>query len=242
MNKSAKFELAYGIHPVEEIIKSKKRKIHVIHTIESKFNFVKKISAKAKYPIEIKKTTRQFLDRACECNDHQGVVCYVEKFHFRKKFFDFQKNPLIVLFDGIQDPRNLGALIRSAYCANMSGVVLGKKNSSPVSAAAFKSSAGLAENIDIYEDESSLSAAKNALKNGYEIYLADFGGISINDLDLKKRPICLVVGSEGFGVSKELRSMGIVVSIPQKRNDISYNASVAGGIAMFNFANKLGFL
>jgi 23S rRNA (guanosine2251-2'-O)-methyltransferase len=242
MNKLIKSELAYGIHPVEEIIKSKKRKVHLIYAIESKLVFIKKLAAKVAYPIEIKKGTRTFLDKICGCSDHQGVACYVDKFHYRKIFFDSQKHPLIVIFDGIQDPRNLGALIRSAYCSNVSGVIIGKKNSSPLSPAAFKSSAGLAENIDIYEDLSSLSATRSALKNGYKIYLADFGGEPINIINIGKEPICLIIGSEGFGVKKELRSMGTIVSIPQKRIDISYNASVAGGIIMFNFASKLGFL
>jgi len=237
--------IIYGIHPIIEVIKAEKRKIIKIlissNSNKNLFDKVKKLIILKNLKIKIELVNKNFLDKISNSNEHQGIVAYVDNFIFKKEFFNPQKEKLILLFDKIQDPRNLGALLRSAYCSNISGVILSTIKSSPLTGSAFKASAGLAENLNIFEVSSSEKGAKLALENGYEIVIADFGGENlINYFPIK--PTCLIIGSEGFGVTKSLHKYGKIISIPQKKNDISYNASVAGGLIMFNFAIKMNLL
>ena len=234
-----KYSIIYGINPIIEIIKAKKRKIYKIlvdREIPKTLDLFLKKNKLNKFIIE--KISKNVLERISGSKETQGVIAYVDDFKFKKDFFDPNKNNLIVLFDKIQDPRNLGALLRTAYCTNITGVILSIKGSAPITGAAFKASAGLAEDLEIYEVNSSEKGASMAKEAGYEIYLADFGGKKIDEIILKN-PTCIIIGSEGFGVTKSLHKYGQIVSLPQKRNDISYNASVAGGILMFDFSKKL---
>jgi 23S rRNA (guanosine2251-2'-O)-methyltransferase len=172
-----------------------------------------------------------------ESTDHQGVVAWVHPFGFRKKMFEPEKYPFLIMLDSIQDPRNLGAIIRSAYCAGATGIIMTKKNSAPLNAAAFKASAGLAERIEIYESSSAASAAQELKQAGYNLYLATFDGENALTCTFKQ-PCCIVIGAEGFGISKEILKSGTHVTLPQKTKDISYNASVAAGILLFLAGTK----
>ena len=88
--------------------------------------------------------TRDVLNRLAQTTDHQSVVAWANPFNIRKKFFEPAKSPFLLLLDSIQDPRNLGAILRSAYCTGVDGVIICGKNSAPLNATALKSSAGLA--------------------------------------------------------------------------------------------------
>ena len=132
----------------------------------------------------------------------------------------------------------MGAIIRSAYCTGFNGMIIPKKGNAPLTAATFKSSAGLAEHISIYQAASNASALQDLKNSGYNIYLAmvDKGE---NALKIEyKKPLCLVIGSEGLGISKELQKDGLQITLPQRHIGISYNASVAAGILLFLIANK----
>jgi len=152
--------------------------------------------------------------------------------------FNAKKTPFLLLLDGIQDPRNVGAIIRSAYCAGVQGIMMTQKHSSPLNATAVKASAGLAEHIEIMVVPSAIWAAQELQKAGYAIYLASFGGENALICSYTT-PLCLVVGSEGSGISKALYAYGKQVTIPQKSPDISYNVSVAAGILLVTIATKI---
>ena len=237
-NKKTVGELIYGIHPLVELLKAKKRKLISIYTtkpVPKGWKFIEQ--QMPKYPVQIQYVTRDVLSRMAETTDHQGVVAWVHPFGFRRKPFDSSRHKKLVMLDGIQDPRNLGAILRSAYCTGMDGVILCKKNAAPLNAVALKSSAGLAEHIQIYEAPSAQAAAQELKQSGYRLYLATFGGQSATACAYEE-PLCLVIGGEGFGISKDMYGMGTQVTLPQKTDDISYNASVAAGILMFLVANK----
>lgn len=164
--------------------------------------------------------------------DHQGLVAWVKDFPLRKKPFNKDKQKFLVMLDSIQDPRNVGAILRSAYCAGVDGVVMTKKDSAKLNATVFKSAAGLAEHLEIFVASSAQSAAQELKNAGYNLYLAAFGGKKATGCDFKQ-PCCIVIGNEGVGISKSIYKYGQQVTLPQKTNDISYNASVAAGILLF---------
>lgn len=231
-------ELIYGIHPIVELLKAKQRKLISIYTTKPEpkgYAEIEKLMPK--YPIQIQYVARDVLTRMAGSTDHQGVVAWAHSIGFRKKMFEVEKYPFLIMLDGIQDPRNMGAIIRSAYCAGASGIVITKRGSAPLNAPAFKASAGLAERIEIYESASASSAVQELKQAGYHLYLATFDGENALECEFKK-PCCIIIGGEGSGISKEILKSGTHVTLPQRTKDISYNASVAAGILLFLAGTK----
>jgi len=231
-------QLIFGIHPIVECLKAKRRKIISLYTTKphpKAFKDIERLLPKYKVPIQY--VSRDVLHKMAESTDHQGVIAWVRDFPLRKKLFDPSKQKFLVLLDGIQDPRNVGAIIRSAYCAGADGVVLCKKGGSPLSAVAVKASAGLAEHMEIALFPSPHAAAQQLKDAGYNLYMAVFDGQSAAECDFDQ-PVCLVIGNEAVGVSKSILKLGTGVTIPQRSADISYNASVAAGILLFLVGTK----
>jgi len=231
-------ELIFGIHPLQEVLKSKRRKVISIYTTKPEPKAWKSIEQlMPKYPIPIQYVKRDILHKMAGTTDHQGIVAWVQKFPFRNKFFNPTKQKFLVMLDGIQDPRNLGAILRSAYCTGCQGVILIKKGSAPLNAVAIKASAGLAEHLEIFVAPSAESAVQLLKDAKYTMYMAVFDGQDANTCEFKE-PLCVVVGSEGFGVSKNILKYGTPLTLPQRSSDISYNASVAAGILLFLVGTK----
>jgi 23S rRNA (guanosine2251-2'-O)-methyltransferase len=239
MNKKQSYEIIFGIHPIIELLNAKKRSIFTLYTTKPEpkaFSEIKKLLT-AKTAISY--VTRDKLNKlAGETTDHQGFVAAVGPYNYKKEFFDPKKDGMILLLDGVQDTKNMGAIIRSAYCTGFSGLVIPKKGNAPITAATFKSSAGLAEHMNIYQPASNAAALQELKNAGYGIYLAMVDkGVSALEVEYKK-PLCLVIGSEGPGISRELQKEGVQITLPQRHKGISYNASVAAGILLFLIANK----
>ena len=117
--------------------------------------------------------TKEELTRRAGSDDHQGLVGYATApLEIRKKPFSPETHPFLVMLDGIHDARNIGAIIRSAYCIGVDGIIITQKNSGPLNGAAIKASAGLAEHAVIYETPTAAMAIKELKDAGYTIYLA----------------------------------------------------------------------
>jgi 23S rRNA (guanosine2251-2'-O)-methyltransferase len=233
-------ELVFGIHPIIELLKAKKRKIITIYTTKPTPQAWSQIEPfLPKYPIQMQYVTRDVLHKVAGTTDHQSVIAFAHPFPYRKKFFDAKKESFLVMLDGLQDPRNVGAIIRSAYCTGVSGVIMIKKGAAPLTAAAIKASAGLSEHMEIYLASSAKQAAQELADAGYTLYLATFAGKEATACAYQQ-PLCLVIGGEGFGISKDIIRMGTAVTIAQRSPDISYNASVAAGILLFLIGKKTG--
>lgn len=233
-------ELIYGMHPVIELLKAKRRKLIAIYTtdpVPQSWEQVEKLMPK--YPVNIQYVKRDVLTRMAGNPDHQGIIAWTQNFPIRTKPFDPAKQPFLLMLDSIQDVGNLGAILRSAYCAGVDGVVLCKKNAAPLNATAFKASAGLAEHLEIYIAASPQAAVQELKQAGYQLYMAAFGGENAMNCSYKT-PLCLVIGSEGLGIAKNIINQGTQITLPQRSSDISYNASVAAGILLLLVGNQLG--
>lgn len=238
IKKQIKGELIYGINPVVELLKAKRRKLISIYTTKPEPKGWKKIEKYLpKYPVPIQYVNREVLHRMAASTDHQGIVAWVQLFGFRKTFFNPKKQPFLVMLDSIQDLRNVGAILRSAHCTGTDGVIMCKKGGAPLNAVALKASAGLAEHQQIYIAPSIQAAVQELQKVGYKLYLATFDGENAAQHEFSM-PLCLIVGSEGIGISKQILSYGTHVTLPQKNDNVSYNASVAAGILLFLIAKQ----
>lgn len=226
-------DFVYGVHGVLEVLQAKRRKVGMVYTTKHEIKAWSKIEKLLPAHIQVQTVSREVLDNMAGTTEHQGIVMYVSSFPFEKSMFDPKQHPFILVLDGVQDVRNLGAIIRSSYCAGVDGIVLCFKNSAPVTPAAIKSSAGLIEHARIFVAPSMGFAMQELKSKGYNIYVATLGaGQNAATLQFVS-PAALVIGNEESGVSQEVLRAGTRVLLPQKRADISYNASVAAGILMF---------
>lgn len=232
-------DIVYGIHPVIELLKAKRRKVYAIYTTRpepKQWPQIKQLLPSR--PIQINIVDRTRLAQIAGSSDHQGVVAVVAPYQVRTKPFETTHNSLILMLDGIQDTRNLGAIVRSAYCTGFNGIVLPEKHGAAITPSTHKAAAGLTEHVQMYRPTTSKQAIEELHKAGYNIYLTTVtGGVSALEVAYKK-PLCIVIGNEETGISKEIQKSGTMITLPQQQADISYNASVAAGIFMFLAANK----
>lgn len=230
-------ELLYGVHPIIELLKAKRRRIVTLYTTKPAPKSWQQIERLLPKGTQIQYVSRDILTRMVHTTDHQSLVALASPFIIQKKFFDPQKSRFLLLLDSIQDPRNLGAILRSAYCTGIDGVIICGSNSAPLNATALKSSAGLAEHMPIYKAPTALAAMQ--LLKEYKLYLATLGGENAMAVTYES-PLCLVIGNEATGIAKNLLSYGTQVKLAQRTSDISYNASVAAGILLFIISDQLG--
>jgi 23S rRNA (guanosine2251-2'-O)-methyltransferase len=232
-------ELLYGAHPIIEMLKAKKRKLLSLYTTKPLPKAWDRLARYLpKHVPNIQYVSRDVLDRMAGTTDHNSVIALVSPYKYASTAFNPKQKPFILLLDSLQDVRNLGAILRSAYCIGVNGVVLCKTKAAPLTAAAFKASAGLAEHLDIYQVNSLKQAVAEFKNAGYNFYMAVLDGEDATKVDYKT-PLCLVIGNEAVGITPELKKMGHAITLPQRDPDISYNASVAAGISMFLIANKI---
>lgn len=239
--KNNQIDLVYGIHPIIEVLRAKKRKVYDLFIDKSRQKNISEILQQLPVYTKVSYCDKNKLDLLCGSSDHQSIAAYVSPFIYQKNFFKPTQFPILLFCDSIQDTKNLGALLRSAYCTNILGVVITEDLSVNITASAFKSSAGLAEHIFIYKSKNMKLALEEAVKNGYTIYLAAANGLNLDKVEIAS-PCGIVIGNEHIGINSVLYKFGTVISLRQKENCISYNASVAGGILLYNISSKLSLI
>jgi 23S rRNA (guanosine2251-2'-O)-methyltransferase len=232
-------EQLYGAHAIIEMLKAGRRKLISIYTTKPYPKSWTRVQPYLPKSVpNIQYVSKDVLDRMTSNAEHMGVVAWVSPFKFATKMFTPAKHPSILLLDSVQDVRNLGAILRSAYCTGVQGVVLCKSLSAPLTPAAIKAAAGLSEHLDIYVAASMKQAVVEAKQAGYTLYMAVLDGENAMNVQFKK-PSCLVIGNEAVGIQPSMRKDGVLVTLPQRTSDISYNASVAAGILLFVMSQKL---
>lgn len=232
-------DFVYGVHAVLELLMAKRRKVGAVYTTNHPIKSWDQIKRLLPDYVQVNIVSRESLTKMTDSDDHQGIVAYVSPFPYCKQMFEPTKSPFVLVLDGVQDVRNLGAIVRSAYCAGVDGIVLTRKGGAPINAAAVKSSAGLAEHVQVYVAATSNEAVLELQKNGYHIYLATLGK-GENAAKMKfESPTAIVIGSEETGISPSILKSGTRVLLPQRRADISYNASVAAGILLFLIGTQI---
>jgi len=231
--------IVYGVHPIIELLESKRMKIGAIYTLKNPIKSWTAISKLIPSHVQVSMVTRETLDNVTLSKDHQGILAFVGDFPFSKEMFTPAKQKFVVLLDEIHDVRNLGAILRSAYCTGVDGVVLVRENAASLTPAAFKASAGLAMHMPIHIASSIKSAMVDLKKAGYNIYCATLGSGESAAKFAFQDPAVLVIGNEETGISGPIAKQGTRILLPQRRPDISYNASVAAGILMYTIGLQL---
>lgn len=199
-----------------------------------------------KHDTIIQYVAKERLDQISETGKHQGVIAVAASYEYATvedilaKAKEKGEPPFILLLDNIEDPHNLGAIIRTANLAGAHGVIIPKRRAAGLTAVVARTSAGALNYTPVAKVTNLKTVMEQLKKEGVWFVCADMGGTAYYDLDLKG-PIGLVIGNEGEGVSRLVKeNCDFVASIPMKGDIDSLNASVAAGILAFEIARQRG--
>ena len=240
-NESMREDLIIGRNAVIEALKSD-RTIECVYVSKGDLEGSIKVAlglAKDK-GVVIKEADRRKLDTMCDGLNHQGIVARVTPFKYcevndiledaKRK----EQQPFIVILDEIEDPHNLGSIIRTAELCGVHGIIIPKRRNVGVTSTVYKCSAGAIEHMRIAK-VTNINATIDMLKEqGIWIYGADIDGKDYSYNTDFSGPCALIIGSEGKGISSlTLKKCDLLVKIPMIGKINSLNASVAGGIMMY---------
>ncbi len=246
-----KKEIIYGRQPVRELLRAERRTVSRLSLLESgkPSPDLKEIEGlAARGGVRINRVSRQQLDQATDSRNHQGVM--VEASGYPTVGFDElvasakagSQPAFILILDHIQDPQNLGSLLRTAEAIGVSGVVIPSDRAVSVTPAAVRASAGAAEWIKVSVVTNLVRSMQTLQKEGF--WLTGLEAMpeaqSPSKIDLSGA-VGLVVGSEGKGMGRLVReTCDFLMKLPIQGNVTSYNASVAGAMAMYEVLRQRG--
>lgn len=217
-------------------------KILVDKNYASRKDEILNLASKNKIKVEFLPKTK--LDAVSQVKNHQGYIAEAIEFKYCEiadilaYAYSKKEDPFVVILDGIEDPHNLGAIIRTCECAGVHGIIIPKDRACPVNDTAVKTSAGAVANVKIARVtniKDSISKLKDA---GLWIFALDASGENMTKKDLCG-PIALVVGNEGFGVKKTVQSAcDDTISITMKGKTNSLNASVATAVGIYEVVRQ----
>ncbi len=194
--------------------------------------------------IPVVEVDRKRLDSMCGHNRHQGVVAaasehaYVDVDDILAYAEERGEAPLLLIADEIEDPHNLGALIRSAECAGVHGLIIPKRRAVGLTSVVAKASAGAIEHLRVAKVTNLAGTIDDLKKKGLWIYAADMDGAPYDQTDFRGA-VAFVLGSEGFGISRLVKQKcDFVVSIPLHGKVNSLNVSAAGAVLLFEAARQ----
>ena len=188
--------------------------------------------------------TRERLDQLSETRSHQGVIAQVAAYEYSTvdeilaKAEEKGEAPFLILLDNVEDPHNLGAIIRTANLAGAHGVIIPKRRAVGLTSTVAKTSAGALNYTPVAKVTNLVKAIKELKEKGIWFVCADMDGETMYNLDLTG-PMGLVIGNEGEGVSRLVReACDFTASIPMKGDIDSLNASVAAGVLAYEIVRQ----
>lgn len=238
-------ELIIGRNAVSEALRSERALNTLLVAKGERNGSIGKIIALCKEKkIVVKEVDKKKLDFLCGQGNHQGVAAYAAAHEYAQMEDIFAlaqsrgEQPFVIICDEIEDPHNLGAIIRTAECAGAHGIIIPKRHGASLTWAVGKASAGAVEYMPVVRVGNLASALDELKEKGLWVYSADMDGKPWCETDFSGA-VALVIGSEGKGVSRLIREKSdFIVSLPMKGKINSLNASVAAGVLMYEVAKQ----
>ena len=238
-------DMLAGRNAVMEALKGSSRINRLMVADGSSEGSIRELIAVAKEKgVPVQFLERSKLDSMAKGIRHQGVLAqvspveYVELEDILSKAREKQEDPFIILLDELEDPHNLGAILRSADAAGAHGVLIPKRRSCPLSATVAKTSAGAVEHVPVARIGNIVQTIKALKEEGLWVAGADMDGKNYYEADLTG-PLLLVVGSVGQGLGRLVKEQcDFIVRIPMLGAINSLNASVAGSVLMFEVTKQ----
>ncbi len=246
----ATVEWVYGRNPVVEALRAgvPVSALYVAEGTERDARLREALLIAVEHGISLLEVPRPELDRLTSGGAHQGLAVQIPPYEYAhpddllRIAHDKDQVPLIVALDGVTDPRNLGAITRSAAAFGAQGVLVPERRTASMTASAWKTSAGAAARIPVARCTNLNRALKSYKDAGLFIVGLDMDGeVELPDLQAATDPIVLVVGSEGKGLARLVReNCDIIVSIPMTSATESLNAGIATGVALYEISRRRG--
>ncbi len=231
-------QILYGRQVVRQVLKEN-RKVRKLY-LQSPMPELEAMAKKAGVPVVL--TDRKKLNRIAESEHHQGVAVEIEPYETvsldelirgKKGQYGF-----LIMLDELEDPHNLGAVLRTADAVNADGVIIKKTHSAGLTPTVAKVSAGAIDTVKVAAVTNLTNACKELKKQGYWIVGADMDGVDYRTLNYDFHTV-LVIGNEGKGISRLVReNCDHIVSLPMRGTISSLNASVSAGILMYGIDAK----
>jgi 23S rRNA (guanosine2251-2'-O)-methyltransferase len=234
-------EIVMGRNPVVEALRAGVPGTALYVTSDTDDRVREAIQIAADRRIPLLESGKTELDRLTDGGVHQGIALQVRPYRYAHPD-DLLRGtaPLIVAVDGITDPRNLGAIVRSAAAFGADGVVVPERRAAGVTAGAWKASAGTLASVPVARATNLARTLKAYRQAGCFVAGLDArGGVAVGDLEVAADPFVLVVGSEGKGLGRLVaETCDMLVTIPMGGKAESLNAGVAAGIALYEVARR----
>ena len=241
-------ELLVGRNPVVEALQAKipATALYVAVGVEADERITEAVRIAGNRGLALLEVSRAELDRKTGGVLHQGIALQVPPFGYREladvlaAAQESATAPLLVALDGVTDPRNLGAVIRSAVAFGAHGVIVPERRAAGVTATAWRTSAGTAARIPVAQVTNLVRALKDCQKAGMLVVGLDADGTTpVDELEAAVDPIVVVVGSEGRGLSRLVgQTCDLTLSIPMAPAAESLNASVAAAVTLAEIARR----
>ncbi len=234
-----------GRNPVLEVLRSDRKVFSLFiqkGNLKGPINEIIELGKKKN--INIRYVTKEKLDSISSTNAHQGVAIEVEDYNYASldEILSLvekrESGGFLVILDEIEDPHNLGSIIRTCECAGVDGLIIPKHRSASVNQTVYKSSAGAAEHMKVAKVTNIAQTIDYLKEEGFWIYGADAGGESYYRQDLTGK-VCLVIGNEGKGMTRLVKEKcDLILSIPMKGKVSSLNASNAASILVYEVVRQ----
>jgi len=244
---SQKREGLYGINPLLEALRAGNRDFDKVHVVKGTHGRgveeIIEICRKDNIPVYFE--SRESLDRIAGTKKHQGIFAYVaaKGYSSVEEILSVAEKrgeaPFLLILDSIEDPRNLGAIIRTADGAGVHGIIIPKHRSSGLSSTVAKTSAGAVEHIPVSRETNLVRTIEFLQKKGLWIYGLELKGEKEYTDTTYDIPLAIVIGSEGKGIRESIRkACDVTIRIPLFGRINSLNVSVAAGIILFEIAKQ----
>ncbi|MEQ9592575.1 MAG: 23S rRNA (guanosine(2251)-2'-O)-methyltransferase RlmB [Cyclobacteriaceae bacterium] len=243
-----KKEMIFGTRAVMEAIHAGKEIEKIFVQAGLNNDLIKELIALAKSKrVQLSFTPQQKLDRLSSKN-HQGVICllsvvqYANLDNLISKAYEEGRDPFFLILDRITDVRNFGAIVRSAECAGLDGIIIPNKGNAPLTADAMKTSAGALNHLPICREFDLSRTIRRLKENGIQVIACtEKAEKTLYETNLSG-PVAVILGSEEDGISNQLiKDADYLARIPMRGNIASLNVSVSAGIALFEVIRQKNY-
>jgi len=236
------------LRPVEEALRARLRPVHQIYVARGSGSGMRRLARLARAAgVDLREVSQDFLASRAEIRVHQGVLALARPYPYRSVdgMIDLARSrgeePFLLVAAHIQDPQNLGSLIRSAVEAGVHGVILPKRRAAPVTPTVVKASAGATEHMAVAQVTNLVRTVQNLKERRIWVFAGDPDGGDLYDTNLSGA-VALCVGSESTGIPRLLsETCDGLIAIPSRGEVGSLNASVAGAVMMYEVVRRRRF-
>lgn len=240
-------DVVFGLNPVRELLRARPEEVESLWVASNVDASSELLDRAREAGIRVQKVDRDRLNAACGNGVHQGVVAKVREFSYAELEDLLEPNlgaaeggpPVLMVLDGIQDPQNLGAIVRSTHALGGRGVIIPKDRAAQVTGAAMKAAAGALAHCPVARVVNLARALETIKEAGYWVAAADVRGDTSPAKANLEGPLALVVGSEGAGIREGvLKHCDFRLQIPMVGEVGSLNASVSAGILLYEVLRR----